>query len=67
MSVPAGTPTGKLFRIRGQGLPPLHGGSRGDLMVRVFVGVPEKLNREQRSLVKRLFEIEQEQKSQESK
>ena len=67
MSVPAGTATGKLFRIRGQGLPPLHGGSRGDLMVRVFVNVPEKLNREQKSLVKRLFEIEQEQKSQESR
>jgi molecular chaperone DnaJ len=62
MSVPAGTPTGKLFRIRGQGLPPLHGGPRGDLMVRVFVAVPEKLNREQKSLIKRLHEIEQEQK-----
>ncbi len=58
MTVPAGTPTGKLFRIRGQGLPPLHGGARGDLLVRVYVAVPEKLNREQKSLVKRLFEIE---------
>ena len=67
MTVPAGTPTGKLFRIRGQGLPPLHGGARGDLMVRVFVSVPEKLNREQKSLIKRLSEIEQEQKSQESR
>lgn len=67
MNVPAGTATGKLFRIRGQGLPPLHGGSRGDLMVRVFVSVPEKLNREQKSIVKRLFEIDQEQKSQDAK
>lgn len=65
MSVPAGTPTGKLFRIRGQGLPPLHGGARGDLMVRVFVEVPAKLGREQKNLVKRLFEIEQERKSEE--
>ncbi len=60
MNVPAGTPSGKLFRIRGQGLPPLHGGSRGDLLVRVYVSVPEKLSREQKSLVKRLFEIDKE-------
>lgn len=60
MNVPAGTPTGKLFRIRGQGLPPLHGGPRGDLLVRVFITVPEKLSREQKSLVKRLFELDKE-------
>jgi molecular chaperone DnaJ len=63
MSVPAGTASGKLFRIRGQGLPPLHGGSRGDLLVRVYVSVPEKLSREQKSLVKRLFEIDKEQRA----
>lgn len=62
MTVPPGTPSGKLFRIRGQGLPPLHGGSRGDLLVRVYVSVPEKLSREQKSLVKRLLEIDKEQR-----
>ena len=63
MTVPAGTPSGKLFRIRSQGLPPLHGGARGDLLVRVYVAVPEKLSREQKSLVKRLFEIDKEQRA----
>ena len=56
MTVPAGTPTGKVFRLRGQGLPPLDGGPRGDLFARVFVTVPEKLTREQRKLVERLHE-----------
>jgi len=60
MTVPAGTPSGKLFRIRGQGIPPLHGGARGDLLVRVYVTVPEKLNREQKSLVKRLHDLDRE-------
>lgn len=59
MSVPAGTPTGKLFRIASQGLPRLHGGARGDLLVRVYVEVPTKLTREQKSLVKKLRELEE--------
>ena len=63
MKVPAGTPTGKLFRIRGQCLPKLHGGSRGDLLVRVYVEVPEKLSKEQKKLVQRMAEIEEEQES----
>lgn len=58
MTMPAGTPTGKLFRIRGQGLPRLHGGSRGDLLVRVFVDVPKKLTREEKSLVKKMLELD---------
>lgn len=59
MSIPSGTPTGKLFRIGGQGLPRLHGGARGDLMVRVYVEVPTKLTREQKSLVKKLRDLEE--------
>ncbi len=59
MSVPAGTPSGKLFRIAGQGLPRLHGGPRGDLLVRVYVEVPKKITREQKSLVKKLRALEE--------
>ncbi|KAA3613434.1 MAG: molecular chaperone DnaJ [Planctomycetota bacterium] len=60
MGIPAGTPTGKLFRLKGQGLPKLHGGSRGNLFVRVYVDVPSRLNREQKSLLKKLAEAEKE-------
>ncbi|HEX9794621.1 MAG TPA: molecular chaperone DnaJ [Planctomycetota bacterium] len=64
MTVPAGTPTGKLFRLRSQGLPRLQGSRRGDLFARVFIDVPGKLSREEKTLVKRLFEIEKERRQQ---
>jgi molecular chaperone DnaJ len=58
MSVPAGTPTGKLFRLRGHGLPKLHGGFRGDLFVRVYVSVPKKMSREEKNLLKELHKLQ---------
>ncbi len=61
LSVPSGTPTGKVFRVRGEGLPRLHGGRRGDLFVRVFVDVPQKPSREQKNLIKKLRELDQQQ------
>lgn len=60
MSIPAGTPTGKLFRVRDHGLPKLHGGRRGDLMVRVYVDVPKKLSREEKNLIKELQRLQKE-------
>ena len=58
MTIPAGTPTGKVFRVSGHGLPGLHNkGARGHLHVRVVVSVPTKLNREEKSLVKDLHKI----------
>ncbi len=60
LSVPGGTPTGKVFRVRGEGLPRLHGGRRGDLFVRVYVDVPAKVSREQKNLIKKLRELDPE-------
>lgn len=40
LKIPAGTQSGRRLRLRGQGMP-VKGGSRGDLMVRVLVRVPE--------------------------
>ncbi|TAH35920.1 MAG: molecular chaperone DnaJ [Planctomycetota bacterium] len=62
LEIPAGTPTGKLFPLRGQGLPKLHGGRRGDLYARVFVEVPPRLSREHKSLLRKLYEFEQEER-----
>ncbi len=58
MTIPAGTPTGKVFRLRGQGLPVLESRGRGDQLVRVFVEVPKKLNDKQKELLKQFAEIE---------
>lgn len=49
LKIPAGTQTGKIFRIKGQGMPNLrHRTTHGDLLVRVQVEVPVSLNAEQR-------------------
>lgn len=48
IKVPAGTQGGTPFKLRGRGMPVLNSSSRGDLMVRVLVEVPTKLNADQR-------------------
>ncbi len=48
LKIPAGTPNGKLFRLRGKGVPSLRGGPAGDLTVRVVLEVPTNLDRRQR-------------------
>jgi molecular chaperone DnaJ len=60
MNIPAGTQSGKVFRLRGQGLPLLEGRGRGDQLVRVFVEVPKKLNDRQKELLREFGELEQE-------
>jgi molecular chaperone DnaJ len=45
LKIPAGTQTGKRLRLRGKGVPDLHGGTRGDFYVRVMVHVPERAER----------------------
>ena len=44
MAIPAGTQTGKTFRLKGKGAPRLRGGSQGDQHVTVKVVTPTKLN-----------------------
>lgn len=52
LKVPAGTQSGRVFRITGKGAPKLKGSGHGDLKVKAKVVVPEKLNADE----KRLFE-----------
>ena len=44
MTIPAGTQTGKTFRLKGKGAPRLRGGSQGDQDVTVKIVTPTKLN-----------------------
>jgi molecular chaperone DnaJ len=48
--IPAGTPSGKRFRVRGQGIE--KGENKGDLIVEVSIAVPEKLSEEQERMMK---------------
>lgn len=54
LTIPAGTQSGKLFRLRHKGIPRLDGRGRGDQIVEVMVKFPERLTKEQRELLERL-------------
>ncbi len=58
LKIPAGTQTGEVFRIRGQGMPSPRGRSVGDLLVQVNVEVPKALSPEQEELLRQLAEKE---------
>jgi molecular chaperone DnaJ len=56
VEVPPGTQPGEVITLRGQGMPSLRGGRRGELKVVVNVVVPRRLSEEQRELIGRLQE-----------
>ncbi len=56
MKLPAGTQSGRIFRLRGKGIPVFGGAGKGDQLVKVIVEVPEKINRRQRKLLEELAE-----------
>lgn len=57
LKIPPGTQTGTVFRVRGKGVPQLHGHGRGDELVKVIVSTPTNLTERQKRL---LFELARE-------
>ena len=57
LKIPSGTPNGKLFRLRGKGMPSLRGMGPGDLVVRIVFEVPQRLTAKQRGLLDDLAKI----------
>jgi molecular chaperone DnaJ len=55
LKVPAGTPSGKTFRVKGRGAP--RKGGRGDLLAKVKVDVPDKVSREEKELLRKLRDV----------
>jgi molecular chaperone DnaJ len=49
LRIPPGTPSSKVFRLRGKGLPDVHGRGVGDLHAKVYVEVPGRLTADQRA------------------
>ena len=60
IKIPAGTQSGKQFRLREKGMPLMRGNDYGDLYVQVNTEVPVSLNREQKELLEKFREIENE-------
>lgn len=58
IEVPAGIQSGQAIRVKGEGIPDLQGGRRGDLVVRVRVWTPTELSAEQREMLEKLSAVE---------
>jgi len=58
LKIPPGTQYGSIFRIKGQGLPDLRTGRKGDQMVQVIIETPVKLNAKQQELLREFAKTE---------
>lgn len=56
VTVPAGTEDGSVLRLKNQGFPKMKSDSRGNLMVKIKIKVPSKLNKKQKELLEKLKE-----------
>jgi len=52
LKIPPNTRSGQLFRLRGKGMPSLIGGSPGDLIVEVYISMPEILDEKSKELLR---------------
>jgi molecular chaperone DnaJ len=58
LRLPAGTPSGHVFILRGRGLPRVNANGNGDLHVRVQLWTPTSVNAEQRKALEQLSDVE---------
>ncbi len=66
LKIPPGTQHGSIFRVRGQGLPDLRTGTKGDLLVQTAVEIPRRITPEQEHLLRQYAVIEAKQTGSES-
>ena len=57
IKIPAGTHAGKVFRLKGMGLPDVNGYGRGDILIVVDITIPDSLNSKERKMVEELAEM----------
>jgi molecular chaperone DnaJ len=60
LKIPAGTQSGDVFRIKGQGLVDIRTKRNGDELVQIIVEIPKKLNSQQEELLRKFAETESE-------
>lgn len=59
LTIPEGTQSGKVFRVRGEGFPNVHGRGKGDLLIRAVVETPSRLSDKQKDLLREFQETEE--------
>lgn len=57
LEIPAGSQPGQQVVLKGQGLPPIHGGKRGDLVVELSVQIPTKISEAEAKLIREFAEV----------
>lgn len=58
ITIPEGTQSDKIFRVRGEGVPNVHGSGKGDLLVKVVIETPVGLSDKQKEILKNFSELE---------
>ena len=54
IKVPAGSQAGKIFRLKGKGIPEVQGYGKGDQLINVNIWTPKKLNDEEKALLEKM-------------
>jgi molecular chaperone DnaJ len=57
LKIPAGSEDGKLLRIKGRGAPRLNGSGKGDVLARIRIQVPKRVNKKEKELLEQLQEL----------
>lgn len=63
VQIPEGTQTGKMLRVKHEGVPNVHGQGKGDLLIKIVIETPIDLNDKQKELLKEFAELEKEHNS----
>ncbi len=58
ITIPEGTQNGKIFRVKNEGFPNVHGQGKGDLLVKIFVETPTRLTEKQKQLLEEFASLE---------